>query len=57
MNMDMPDDTLLLCGGEYTWPFNYLEGVAKINMPRAKAACEELSARFPGCPAKKEIVE
>ena len=58
--MDMLDDTLLLCGSESYVAilalYNYLKGAAKMNVPGAKTAYEELSARFAARPAKKVVV-
>lgn len=57
--MDMLDDSLLLCGSEAYMAilalYNYLKGAAKVNVPGAKTAYEELSARFAR-PSKKEVV-
>jgi hypothetical protein len=56
--IDMLDDTMLLCGSEAYVPvlafYSYLKGAAKMNVPGAKTILEDLSARFPGRPAKKE---
>jgi len=55
--IDMLDDTMLLCGSEAYVPvlafYTYLKGAAKMNVPGAKTILEDLSARFPGRPAKK----
>ena len=59
--IDMLDDTMLLCGSEAYVPvlafYNYLKGAAKMNVPGAKTILEDLSARFPGRPTKKEKVD
>ncbi len=59
--VDMLDDTMLLCGSEAYVPvlafYSYLKGAAKMNVPGAKTILEDLSARFPRRPAKKETGE
>ncbi len=56
--VDMLDDTMLLCGSEaYVTVlafYNYLKGVAKMNVPGAKTIYDDLSTRFPSRPTKKE---
>ena len=58
--IDMLDDTMLLCGSEAYVPvlafYSYLKGAAKMNVPGAKTILEDLSARFPGRPARKGAV-
>lgn len=58
--MDMLDDSLLLCGSESYVAilalYNYLKGAAKVNVPGAKTAYEELSARFAR-PARNVVTE
>ena len=58
--VDMLDDTMLLCGSEAYVSvlafYTYLKGAAKMNVPGAKTILEDLSARFPSRPAKKEKV-
>ncbi len=57
---DMLDDTMLLCGSEAYIAvlayYTYLKGAAKMNVPGAKTILDDLSARFPSRPAKKEKV-
>jgi len=59
--VDMLDDTMLLCGSEAYVSvlafYSYLKGAAKMNVPGAKTVLEDLSARFPGRPAKKVQVD
>ncbi|MFA5327624.1 MAG: hypothetical protein WC384_07525 [Prolixibacteraceae bacterium] len=58
--VDMLDDTMLLCGSEAYVAvlayYTYLKGAAKMNVPGAKTILDDLSARFPSRPAKKEKV-
>ena len=58
--VDMLDDTMLLCGSEAYVSvlafYTYLKGAAKMNVPGAKTILEDLSARFPNRPTKKEKV-
>jgi hypothetical protein len=55
---DMLDDTMLLCGSEAYVAvlafYSYLKGAAKMNVPGAKTILDDLGARFPSRPAKKE---
>jgi len=55
---DMLDDTMLLSGSEAYIAvlafYTYLKGAAKMNVPGAKTIYDDLSARFPSRPAKKE---
>lgn len=55
---DMLDDTMLLCGSEAYVAvlafYAYLKGAAKMNVPGAKTILDDLSARFPSRPTKKE---
>lgn len=57
---DMLDDTMLLCGSEAYVAvlafYTYLKGAAKMNVPGAKTIYDDLSARFPSRPAKKEKI-
>ncbi|MDP2890479.1 MAG: hypothetical protein Q8P34_16125 [Bacteroidota bacterium] len=59
--VDMLDDTMLLCGSEAYVAvlafYTYLKGAARMNVPGAKTILEDLSARFPSRPAKKEKVD
>lgn len=55
--IDMLNDSMTLSGSEaYTAVlayYNYIKGAAKSNVPGAQTIYDDLSARFPGRPAKK----
>lgn len=56
--VDLLQDTTLLSGSEaYVAAlayYNYLKGAAKANVPGAQTILDDLSARFPGRPTKKD---
>jgi len=55
--VDLLQDTMLLSGSEaYVATlayYNYLKGAAKAGVPGAQTILDDLSARFPGRPTKK----
>ncbi len=56
--IDMLQDTMLLSGSEaYVAAlayYNYIKGAAKAGVPGAQTIYDDLSARFPGRPIKKD---
>lgn len=55
--IDMLNDSMTLSGSEAYVAvlayYNYIKGAAKSNVPGAQTIYDDLSARFPGRPAKK----
>ena len=56
--VDLLQDTMLLSGSEAYMAalayYNYLKGAAKAGVPGAQTILDDLSARFPGRPTKKD---
>ena len=56
--VDLLQDTMLLSGSEAYIAalayYNYLKGAAKAGVPGAQTILDDLSARFPGRPTKKD---
>ena len=57
--VDLLQDTMLLSGSEAYMAalvyYNYLKGAANANVPGAQTILDDLSARFPGRPIKKNV--